>query len=131
MSALRWPNVERAVIGHLEVALPAATVYSELPANGLPAEYVQVTRTGGGGDLLVDQEVDVETVVTASTRGAMWDLAADVETAMRGLAAGATPGGVYVDDVRLAFAFADDPPADQSRRRATATFTLTVRPTRA
>lgn len=128
--ALRWPNVERAVIGYLRLAANVL-VYSETPPSSLPSRYLVVTRVGGRGGVLTDRTVDVEVLAcTHGSRSDLWDLVADVESAMYALAAHAADG-VYVDDVAETFGFADDPIDDQDVRRAVATFTLTVRPNRA
>lgn len=126
MNALRWPNAERAVVAWLKPRL-VATVFSET-SKTMPPLYAVVERTGGGDGILIDKKIDVAIAVVAPTRGAMWDLAADVESAMWALSANATADGVYVDEVECPFGFAWDPPASQEIRRATATFTLTVRP---
>lgn len=126
---MRWPNAERAVRVHLAELLAPVRVYTERPSKP-PVSYVTVERVGGAS-AWIDREVDIEVTVVAADRGDMWDLAASVETAMAALAAAGTPDGVYVDDVTTAFGFANDPPADPAKRRATATFTLTVRPHRA
>jgi hypothetical protein len=89
-----------------------------------PTEYLTVERVGGTGTR-IDRDVDVEISVIAGTRTAMWDLVAQVEARIRALAATGDP---YVDDVAETFAFAFDPYPNQSARRATATYTLTVRP---
>jgi len=123
----RWVNLERAV-GRYLGDVTGHLVYTE-SASTMPAAYVTVERVGGGGQG-ADRDVDIEVTVTAPTRPAMWDLAADVESAMDALASADATTGVYVDDVATAFGFASDPPPDPTRRRARATFTLTVRPMR-
>lgn len=125
---LAWPNVERELrfwlVAHLDVG---RAVYSETTTK-VPPRYVTVERAGGRGDGPLDKLVAVEIGVhTDGTRDDMWDMARDVESAMAALAANGTPG-MYVDEVDETFAFANDPPPDPSRRRAIATYTLTVRP---
>ncbi|MFJ2518653.1 hypothetical protein ACIOWF_06745 [Cellulosimicrobium cellulans] len=125
---LQWPNVEREVrfwlVAHLDVG--AAGVLTETSTT-VPDRYVTLERVGGRSDGPLDKLVTVEVAVHAATRGDMWDLARDVEFAMAALATNGTPG-MYVDEVEETFSFASDPPPDQSRRRAIATYTLTVRP---
>lgn len=123
---LRWPNVEKALLAYLNEALDVV-VYTNT-GGSLPGRYVTVERSGGGGQW-IDKTIDIALAVHAQSRGAMWDLVADVESVMWSLAAHAA-AGVYVDDVEMPFGFAFDPPADQNVRRASATFTLTVRPYR-
>lgn len=124
---LRWPNVERALVGHLKQAL-GVEAYTQ-PGTELPDRYITLERSGGGG-AWIDKTVDISVAVHALNRGDMWDLAADVESAMWSLAAHAA-AGVYIDDVDATFGFAYDPAANQDVARASATFTLTVRPHRA
>lgn len=123
MPDLVWPNVEKATVAWLagRTALP---VYTETDPAPLPVEYLVVERVGGTG-YGIEKDVDVEVTVTAATRSRMWVLAAAVETAMAALAANGDP---YIDDVREAFGFAVEPSESVAVRRATATFTLTVRP---
>lgn len=123
MPDLAWANLERAVVAWLTAR--GLSVYTETgPDDTLPAERVLVERTGGAGRGIV-KDVDVEVSVTSATRAGMWALAAQVETAMAALAANGDP---YVDDVAESFAFAVDPTENTAARRATATYTLTVRP---
>lgn len=119
-----WPNLERAVIAWL-TERTTEPVYSETePAPTLAAARIVVERVGGVG-YDGSKDVDVEVTVHAATRPAMWALAAQVETAMGALAAAGDP---YVDDVEESFAFAVDPRKNPAAYRATATYTLTVRP---
>ena len=123
-----WANVERGTLAWLRARLERPG-YTEVPADP-PEEYFTVERTGGGGRWL-DKDVDVEVSVHAMSRPAMWAFAAAVESAMWALAANGDPQGdppFYVDDVGETFAFAVDPHPNAERRRATATYTLTVRP---
>lgn len=117
-----WPDIERAVVAWLGTL--GRPVYTETGPT-TPAEYLTVERVGGTGTR-IDRDVDVEISVIAATRPALWDLVADVEARIRALAA--TGDGMYVDDVVEAFAFSIDPYPNTSVRRATATYTLTVRP---
>lgn len=136
---LRWPNVERElrfwVGAHVPVGLSLILTETTVDLDRLLAEhgeeargrYVTLERAGGRSDGPLDKLVAVEVAVHAADRGDMWELARDVESAMAALAANGTPG-MYVDEVEETFSFASDPPPDQSRRRAIATYTLTVRP---
>lgn len=124
---LRWPNVERALVAYFKAELSDPTYTN--PGGTMPGRYITVERSGGSSQW-IDKAVDVSVAVHAATRGEMWDLAADVESAMWSLGAHAA-GGIYIDSVEERFGFAFDPPADQNVRRASATFTLTVRPYRA
>lgn len=124
-----WQDPERLVMGWIRAGLaPLQKVYGggEVP-NGTAPDFITVERVGGSGTDL-DREVDIETTVYATNRADMWQLAAAVEDAMRALAANGPDGGRYVDDVDEAFSFRFDPIQNQSQRRATATWTLTVRP---
>lgn len=121
---LRWANIEKAVRKYL-TGLLSVVVWAET-GNDPGAEYVNVERIGGTSEW-INRSVDVQVSVVAASRGRMWFLAADVESAMWSLAAHAG-GGVYFDDVAEAFGFAFDPPDSQGVRRAIATYTLTVRP---
>lgn len=124
-SARVWPLVERETVRWLDQHLLAA-VYTETPPTDLPAEYVTVEQAGGS-EGAVDREYDIEIGVLATSRTRMWEVARLVESVMGRLAASGTPG-MYVDDVTCRFVFRSDPPPNQDRRRAIATFTLTVRP---
>jgi len=122
-----WPDIERAVVAWF--APLGRPVYTETGPT-VPTEYLTVERVGGVGTS-IDRDVDVEISVIAVTRTAMWDLVADVEARVRALAANGDPLGVppfYVDDIAERFAFAFDPYPNTAARRATATYTLTVRP---
>lgn len=125
---LRWGNVERAVVAYLKplVGVEVLTETASSPGATTGGEYLTVNRVGGTTEW-ISKDVDIEVTVNAPARGRMWDLAADVESAMWALAAHAA-GDLYVDDVAEAFGFADDPPPAQGIRRAIATYTLTVRP---
>ena len=140
MREVRWPNVERVAIAWLgaffEPRAPGVSIYSEI-AQGDDAtkrgDHLTVERVGGGS-VWISKDVDVEVAVHASQRARMWDLVAVVEAAMYYLAANGDPLGdppFYVDDVTESFGFRYDPHPNQSLRRAIATYTLTVRPTRA
>ena len=117
-----WPNVEEAVVAWLGAL--GRPVYTETGPS-TPAEYLVVERVGGAGTA-IDQDVDVEVSVIAPTRAAMWALVSQVEARMEALAANGTD--TYVDDVALTFGFKVDPYPNVTVRRATATFTVTVRP---
>lgn len=124
MPDLVWPNVERAVVAWLTDRIAGMAIYTETDAGANPPlPRLEVARVGGTGRG-IEKDVDVEIVVHAATRNALWGLVAHVETAMAALAAAGDP---YVDDVVETFAFAADP-TETSRRRATATYSLIVRP---
>lgn len=126
---LRWANVERLVVQWLSQRT-TATVFTEtstdLDKYALTTGAILVQRSGGS-TAEISKDVDIEIWVYRGTRALMWDLAADVESVMADLAADATAEG-YVDDVIEAFGFSQEPYANQSVRRATATYQLTVRP---
>lgn len=123
---LRWPNVERAAREYLAgmLTVPVLTRTGKTP----PSRYVLIERTGGTGST-VDKSFDIEVTAVAGTRNDLWDLVADVESAMFALSA-SVAGDVYVDDVRDVFGFAHEATANPDERRAIATFALTVRPVR-
>jgi len=97
------------------------TLTSHLPA-------YQIERVGGSDDIEIGKAIQVEVNSLAATRPAMWDAAADVETAMALLAANGTDAW-YVDDVTETFSAAVAPHPNDGVRRATATYALTIRPT--
>lgn len=127
---LRWPNVEKAVVTYLAQELTAPVFTRTASDTAEKHDKFAVLERSGGSGLWIFKDVDISIAVTARTREAMWDLAADVETAFDALAAGYA-GDVYVDDVEEAFGFAFDPAENSDLRRASAIFSLTVRPTRA
>lgn len=117
-----WPDVERTVVAWLGTL--GRPVYTETGPT-TPTEYLTVERVGGTGTR-IDRDVDVEISVIAGTRSDLWALVAQVEARVRALAA--SGDDTYVDDVAETFAFAIDPYPNTTVRRATATYTLTVRP---
>jgi hypothetical protein len=127
MADPRWANVEK----FLRLWLAAETgraVYTETDgtlAGNLPA--YQITRVGGSDGADFSKSVSIEIDSIAATRGAMWDAAAAVQTAMRKLAANGTADW-YVDTVEETFSPAIEPYENQGVRRATATYALTIRP---
>lgn len=121
---LRWSNVEKAVREYLIAGL-SVPVFTRTGASP-PPSYVLIERTGGAFTA-IDKAFDIEVVVVAPSREAMWDLVADVESLMHGLPTQAA-GGVYVDEVSEAFGFAFDQSGNPNERRAEALYTLTVRP---
>lgn len=126
---LEWANVERIVLQHLK-ASTTAEVYTETSTDldqvAQATGAILVERAGGRGRG-IEKDVDVMVAVHAATRADLWDLAAEVETAMAGLEAEATADG-YVDTVEEAFSFDVEPYSNSRVRRASATYTLTVRP---
>src|SRR5699024_1548307 len=78
---MRWPDVEKLVIAHLNAAL-SVRVATNLPANveSLPG-FVRVSRGPGSDDGITDEPlVDVEAF--APSRGAAADLAEGARQAM-------------------------------------------------
>lgn len=123
-----WQDPEQATIAWLSTTLDTPRVWAGgEPTAGTALPYITVERVGGAGTR-IDRDVDIEVTVYAATRAAMWAMATDVEEAMRALAASGPDGSRYVDDVAEAFGFRFDPFPNQSVRRATSTWTLTVRP---
>ncbi len=125
-----WPNVERAAVAWLRSRVDGAPVFTELPQNHPPGEFVTVERTGGASRW-IQKDVDVEVAVHAGSRARMWELAGLVESAMWALDASGDPHGdppFYIDEVDNRFVFGSDPHPNVALRRAMATFTLTVRP---
>lgn len=125
---LRWPNVERQVVAWL-IAQTGRPVFTETPetlAAHLPA--YQIERIGGSDEFEIGKAIQVEVNSLAATRPAMWDAVADVETAMALLASNGTEDW-YVDDVSETFSAAVAPHPNDGVRRATATYSLTIRPT--
>jgi hypothetical protein len=102
-------------------------VYTETTGT-MPSRYIRVERVGGSAEW-ISRDIDIEIRVVAETRSALWDLVADIETAMYDLSGQEATPGIYIDDVTVAFGFAWDPPANQNICAAIGTFTLTVRPT--
>ncbi|ANC31431.1 hypothetical protein [Isoptericola dokdonensis] len=126
--AVTWANAERLVRGWLadRTGIPTYTETGDNP----PELYLIVARVGGSRLDPHERDIDVEVTVYAGDRSALWGAARAVETAMAALAAAGTKDG-YVDDVVEAFGFAIDPAAtDRAQRVATATYTLTCRPSR-
>ena len=121
---MRWANVEKAMVTYLRKL--NVSVYTET-TGVMPARYIRVERVGGSAEW-ISRDIDIEIRAVAETRSALWDLVADIETAMYDLATQEAASGVYVDDVTVAFGFAWDPPANQNICAAIGTFTLTVRP---
>ena len=121
---MRWANVEKAMVTYLQKL--DVSVYTETTGT-MPSRYIRVERAGGSA-VWISRDVDIEIRAVAETRSALWDLVADIETAMEALAANESAPGVYIDDVEVTFGFAWDPPDNQSIRAAIGTFTLTVRP---
>lgn len=123
----RWANVEK----FLRLWLAQETgkvVYTETDGSlsgALPA--YQITRVGGSDGADFSKSVSVEVDSIAATRGAMWDTAADAQTAMHKLAANGTADW-YVDTVEEMFSPAVEPYENTGVRRATATYALTIRP---
>lgn len=122
---MRWANVEKAMVAYLQKL--NVSVYTET-TGVMPARYIRVERVGGSAEW-ISRDIDIEIRVVAETRSALWDLVADVETAMYDLATQGAAPGAYVDDVAVSFGFAWDPPTNQKICAAIGTFTLTVRPT--
>lgn len=125
---LRWPNVERQLIAWL-TAQTGRPVFAETPetlTDHLPA--YQIERIGGSDAIEIGKAIQVEVNSLAATRPKMWDAVADVETAMNLLAANGTQEW-YVDDVSETFSAAVAPHPNDGVRRATATYSLTIRPT--
>lgn len=127
MANPRWANVEK----FLRLWLAERTgrpVYTETDGTltgNLPA--YQITRVGGSGGIDFSKTVAIEIDSIAATRGAMWDTAADAQTAMHELAANGTADW-YVDTVEETFSPAVEPYENTGVRRATATYALTIRP---
>lgn len=125
---VRWPNVERQLIAWL-TAQTGRPVFTETPDTltaSLPA--YQIERVGGSDDFEIGKAIQVEVNSLAATRPAMWDAVADAETAMALLAANGTEHW-FVDDVTETFSAAVAPHPNDGVRRATATYSLTIRPT--
>ena len=121
---MRWANVEKAMVTYLRRL--GVAVYTETPGP-MPSRYIRVERVGGSAEW-ISRDIDIEIRVVAETRSALWDLVADIETAMYDLSGQEATPGIYIDDVTVAFGFAWDPPANQNICAAIGTFTLTVRP---
>ena len=124
----RWPNVEKQVIAWLKAATgrPVFTETNTDLENHLPA--YQIERVGGSDSFEIGKTIQVEINSLAATRPAMWDAVAAVETAMQQLASNGTAAW-YVDDVEETFSAAVAPHPNSGIRRATATYSLTIRPT--
>lgn len=122
-----WPNAEKFVRAWI-MAHTGRMVYTETPGKleGDPPVY-QVTRVGGSDRSQHDKRVNIEVDSIAVSRGAMWDAAAAVQTAMDSLAANGDEQW-YVDDVEEIFAPAVEPYENSTVKRATATYALTLRP---
>lgn len=122
-----WPDAEHLARDWVREHRPelADAVYSRDARDGPPTRVV-ITRTGGGAND-VDREVDVEVTAIAATREDCWALARDLEGLMWALATSGNAHG-YVDEVRELFGFAEDPSDNDDAWRASATFTLIVRP---
>ena len=121
---MRWANVEKAMVSYLRKL--NVSVYTET-TGAMPARYIRVERVGGSAEW-ISRDIDIEIRAVAETRSALWDLVADIETAMYDLATQEAASGVYVDEVTTTFGFAWDPPTNQKICAAIGTFTLTVRP---
>ena len=121
---MRWANVEKAMVAYLQKL--NVSVYTETTGT-MPSRYIRVERVGGSAEW-ISRDIDIEIRAVAETRSALWDLVADIETAMYDLSGQEATPGIYIDDVTVAFGFAWDPPANQNICAAIGTFTLTVRP---
>ena len=122
-----YPNLERAVVAWLK-AETGLTVYTETPPDlAAHVPCYRVARAGGGDQLELGKEVQIEVAAYGRNRADLWNAAAAAETAMDYLAANGAPG-FYVDDVRETFGFAAEPYENDGVRKATATYGLTVRP---
>ena len=121
---MRWANVEKAMVTYLRRL--GVAVYTETTGT-MPSRYIRVERVGGSAEW-ISRDIDIEIRVVAETRSALWDLVADIETAMYDLSGQEATPGIYIDDVTVAFGFAWDPPANQKICAAIGIFTLTVRP---
>lgn len=125
--AIEWANVERLVRAWLlpRVA-PVDDVLTETRTD-VSGTLVVLERTGGSGRW-IERDVDVELTAVAAARGALWSLVARCERAMFNLAGNGNEHG-FVDDVVETFGFAAiPPPPNGDVRRATATYSLTLRP---
>ena len=123
--SVAWPNVEAALVAYLKTQCQVP-VYTET-LGSMPDRYLMVERVGGyAEDFTLSPEVEI-TVSSRISRGDMWALAAEVETAMVETSA-ALVGGVYVDACDTRFAFAFDPTTVAGVRQASATFILHLRP---
>lgn len=125
--ARRWPNVEKQLAAWLAAATghPVFTETDSSLTNHLPA--YKIARVGGADAVELGKAIQVEVESLASTRPAMWDAVAAVETAMAGLAANGTPDW-YVDDVTETFSAAVQETSNDGVRKASATYALTLRP---
>lgn len=124
---ISWPNVESLTRLWLEEKT-SLNVFTETATN--MAVYLPVclvARVGGSEGQEIDKVFTVEVVVIAGKRGAVWDGVSQVEVAMRALKANGTDAW-YVDEVVETFGFAMEPSDNESVRRATATYQLTIRP---
>lgn len=126
----KWPNVERIVIDALKnyTSRPVFTVTPSDLSKHLPA--YQITRVGGADApdrIGITKRAAVEIDSIAPTRGAAWDAAAAVQSAIYALAR-SSAGGAYVDETAETFAPAVEQDANANIVRITATYTIVVRP---
>lgn len=126
-----WPLIEEALADHLasRTGFPWRTEGGSV--DRLPLGVVQ--RSGGSGDLDLEDVAAVEVTLFAASRSGAWELARRVHRAFASL----SPGGIvptqgepiYVDEARQPFGYAIDPDRGTSAYRvATATYSLTLRP---
>lgn len=122
-----WPNVERNMVAWLKAATgrPVFTETDSHLGGHLPA--YQVERVGGGDGVETEKRFLVEVNTIGSSRPEVWDAVAKVETAMARLSSNGTAGW-YVDNVVETFTAAIEPYDNTGKRRATATYELTIRP---
>ena len=124
----RWANAEKQLITWLSTST-GRYVYSKTPDDlqaVVPAH--KAARIGGAsrGDLEKDIDLEVDTFV--ATRNELWDVVAEVETAMDALKANGTAEW-YVDDVQEVFGHAiDETYENPNIVKATATYRVTLRP---
>lgn len=128
MDDMTWPNSEKLAVSWIKAAT-SRPVFTETPEDlqpHLPA--YQVNRVGGTEISPHERTVILEIDVMAATRAAMWDSVQVLQRAMGSLAANGTAQW-YVDDVVESFGAAIEPTQTDGIRRATSTYTLTLRPT--
>lgn len=123
-----WPNLEAALVDHLEGNTSMVwTADAGLLGGRVPLGIVQ--RVGGASDLDIDQDQTYEVQVVAATRAGVWMLASQVVRAFQKLNPGGLPGEIMVDEAANVFGFTIDPDlGTPDYLVAHATFNLTVRP---
>ncbi|MGU3409114.1 hypothetical protein ACLBWP_03320 [Microbacterium sp. M1A1_1b] len=116
----QWPNVERLLVGYLTTAV-GVPVFTETPADlEQKTPCLVVERIAGGYGRDYEKTFVVDVTAFATTRPAMWSLVQVAEVAMVRCD--------LFDTVEEQSSFGNVPYANNTLRRAVATYGVTARP---